>query len=263
MNYRSAKKKKQKQKQGLLFALVVFLVVLGFSGVYRWVSIGSSPIARSFWKFADGDTRLSFIVKDKRQLQRQVSDLESQVQTLKLELVQMEVFQKQNEEFKNALGRSSQTSTILAGVLVKPSHTLYDTVVVDAGTDAGVLIGDTVIAYGNVAIGKVVDVKKNISYVELFSQNNVESKLLHIQSGIFVDAIGQGGSMLSFEIPRDLEIAENDILVLPGIDGYLVGKVEKIKFNATDPFQTIFARSGANINHVNFVEIIHGYGEQF
>jgi len=263
MNYRSAKKKKEQGKRGIQFGFVLLFVVLGFSGVYRWASVGFSPVSASFWKFANGDASLSFVLKDKKHLERDIVELKETIQDLELESLRTEMIRKENEDLKTSLGRLSSEPSVLASVVLRPDRTLYNSLVIDTGSKQGVKIGDIVLAYGSVAIGRVVDVRENISHVEVFSQSNSTSVFNHLPTNTHVDIMGRGGSAFEFTIQRDVEVAEGDILALPGTRGYITGLVEKISFNPTDPFQTVFGRSVVNINELRFVEVVNGYAEQF
>lgn len=264
MNFRSVKQKKQKQKHGILFFLVIVLIVLGFTGVYRFLSTGFSPLASPFWRIFDGEkTSLSFVWKDKKNLERKVSELEQQIESLQLDLLSVEVLRQENENFKKSSIAIRTKDYVSASILVKPNHTLYNSLIVDSGAQDGVRKHDTVLAFGKVAIGRVSDVRKNISHIELFSENSVETSLVHSASGIYVDAVGHGGGMVSFTLPRDTVVTVGDVLVFPSRESFIFGTVEQIKFDATDPVQKIIARSAVNISELRFVELIHSYEEQF
>jgi cell shape-determining protein MreC len=262
MNYRSAKEKKEKRKRGMQFALVILLVVLGFSGVYNWISTGFSPVSAGFWKFASGDLSLRFVLQDKKYLERDVQSLKEEVARLEIEVLRTELIRQENEDLKESLGRLSNEAAILGHIIRKPNQTLYDSIVIDAGIDQGVGVGDIALAYGAVAIGRVVDVRENISHVQLFTTSDSISNLIHIPTGLQVEAVGKGGSAIEFTIQRDLEVVEGDIIALPDIRSYIVGTVQNISFNPTDPFQTVLVQSAVNINELRFVQIVDGYGEQ-
>lgn len=263
MNYRSAKKKKEQKKRGVQFGLVILLVILGFSGVYRWASTGFSPISSSFWKFSNGDFSVSFVLKDKKHLERDIVDLKDTIQDLELEILRTEIVRKENEDLKTSLGYLGSEPAILTSIILRPNRTLYNSLVVDAGSRQGVKVGDIMLAHGLVAVGRVVDVRENISHVQIFSQSDASSVLSHAPTNTPVDVVGRGGSAFTFTVQRDIEISEGDILTLPGSRGYIVGLIEKVSFNQTDPFQTVLARSVVNINELRFVEIVNGYAEQF
>lgn len=264
MNFHSAKKKKEQQKKSLVFGLVLLLIALGWTGVYRWMSTGFHPLSVPFWNiFQGGDASLSFIVADKRNLTQTIREQELHIKDLEQQLVRVQMLAQENEELKESFGRLRTSYITGASILVKPSHTLYDAMVIDVGSEDGVRQGDLVLSFGSVALGYVVDVRSTTSFVELFTQNNVMSNMVHIPTGTYVEAVGQGGSMFSFTLPRDVAVSDGEIIALPDSESFLVGTVERIDFNPTDPFQTVRVRSAVNINQIRFVELVRGYGEEF
>jgi len=264
MNFRSAKKKKEKKKRGSLFTLVVIFVALGFTGVYYILSVGLSSLAKPFWQFSQGSTSsLSFVFKDKKVLEKKITSLEDEITTLKIQSLTNEIFRQENLHLKGVEKELGNKDAIIASILVKPNHTLYKTLIVDKGAEDNVKKGDLVLGYGAVAIGKISDVRKNISYIELFTQNGIPSILVHISSSVYVDAVGHGGSTLTFSLPRNVDVLVGDLVSLPRSQGILFGTVEEIQFDSTDPVQTIYARSAVNINELSFVEIINSYEEHF
>lgn len=263
MNYRSAKEKKEKKKRGFQFGLVILLVVLGFSGVYHWASVGLSPLSSGFWKFASGDASLSFVLKDKKHLEKDIRELKETIADLEIEVLRTEAVRQENEELKESLGRLGNTDAVVASIILRPNQNLYDSLVVDAGSANGVRSGDIVLAYGAVAVGKVVDVRENISHVELFTQSNTTSNLIHLATSTYIEGNGRGAAGISFDIQRDIEVLEGDIVALPDTRGYIVGTVQNVSFKPTDPFKAVLVESAVNINNLRFVEIVPGYAEQF
>ncbi len=264
MNFRSAKKRKEQKKLGVAFAVVVALVILGFSGVYRWLSTGFSPLAVPFWQISGGDSgSLSFVVKDKRHLQKRVEELETDLRQKEIEVMRLEMFRAENENLKDVVADSDASNSKTAAILIKPNYTLYNTLIIDVGAKDSVHEGDLVLGYGSVALGKIVDVRKNISYVKLFTESNVSSVLVHNATSTYVDVVGHGGGVVTFTVPRDISIAVGDILSLATRRGLLFGTIEEIQFDSTDPVQTVFAQSAVNINQLQYVEVIPGYEEQF
>jgi cell shape-determining protein MreC len=264
MNFRSAKKKKAQQKQGFLFTLVLVLVVLGFSGVYRALSVGAGPFSLPFWQLTHGEgLSLSFVIKDKHRLEKKIAVLEQERAELQIELSRVEMFRQENEAFKNIETNLEGRQAKIAAILVKPNHTLYDSMIIDLGSEDGIREGDLVLGFGSVALGKIVDVRSNISHVELFTESPVASSFVHVPSSVFVSAVGHGGGMITFTLPRDVTVAVGDLLSYPGRTGLLFGTIEHIKFDATDPVQTILAESAVNINQLQYVQVIEGYVEQF
>ena len=71
---------------------------------------------------------------------------------------------------KEILGRKDQkVAMVVSAILAKPNQSLYDTLLIDSGTEEGIKTGDTVFALGDVPIGSISDVYPNSAKVILFS----------------------------------------------------------------------------------------------
>jgi hypothetical protein len=75
-------------------------------------------------------------------------------------------------------------------------------------------------------------------------------------SSISVEAIGIGGGNFNIFLPREVEVKENDVIVIPSITSNIFGIVEKVNFKETDSFQTVLFKSPVNISELSFVEVI-------
>ena len=145
---------------------------------------------------------------------------------------------------------------VLAGVLVKPSRTPYDTLIIDAGRDHGVRAGDIVLAYGDVAIGHVREVTQRSSKVQLFSSPGDEIDVVLAKSGVTVTAIGQGGGNFLAEAPRDLDIEVGDVIIFPRIHTQIVGSVGQVTRRPADAFQAVRFATPVNVNHLRYVQVV-------
>jgi cell shape-determining protein MreC len=74
-----------------------------------------------------------------------------------------------------SLGRVPSGSGVLASVLVHPPETPYDMLLVDAGQDNGVLIGQKVALSEGAEIGTVTEVFKKNARVNLYSSSGTET----------------------------------------------------------------------------------------
>ena len=78
--------------------------------------------------------------------------------------------QTENDYLRYLLGKSPENSEmILAGVIERPPRTPFDSIILDIGSDQGVLEGDVVFSDGVYAIGIVSSVSNYTSTVTLFS----------------------------------------------------------------------------------------------
>jgi cell shape-determining protein MreC len=165
--------------------------------------------------------------------------------------------QAENENLKDLLGRKDvKAETVLAAVLVKPPQTPYDMLTVDIGTDYGVKVGDKVLASANVFMGEVTEVFPHSSKVTLYSTPGRKMAVALGESAISVEAVGMGAGNFSIFIPREVEVKEGDVIIIPSITTNVFGIVEKINYKDNDSSQTVLFKSPVNISELSFVEII-------
>ncbi len=164
---------------------------------------------------------------------------------------------KENEELKDLLGRKEiKKHTVLATILVKPPQNFYDILTIDIGANQGVKVGNLVIANANVYLGEVTEVYADTAKVVLYSSPGNKRAVTVGANSVSAEAVGLGGSNFSITLPREIEIKEGDVVVVPSITPNVFGVVEKINVEDKDSFQTILFKSPINISELNFVEVI-------
>jgi len=168
-----------------------------------------------------------------------------------------EILQTENDNLKDLLGRKdAKQKTVLATVLVKPPQTPYDMLTIDIGADQNVKVGDKVMANANIYIGEVSEVMPRLAKVTLYSTPGRKLSVVLGESLVTMEAVGIGGGNFNIYIPREVEVKEGDVIVIPSITANVFGIVEKVNFKETDSFQTVLFKSPVNISELNFVEVV-------
>jgi cell shape-determining protein MreC len=247
---------KTTNKKSVLFVVLLLLFVVVIFSKWLFFSTGNH-----FWSFKNFvNSFISYnaeILKSKNALIEENAKLKEQLLLDKNEKIVTGLIKKENEELKNILNRSSDLENIiLSNVLVKPFLSAYDTLIIDVGSNDGVKIKDKVIADGNVHIGYISEVYKNTSKVVLYSSSGEKTLVLVGDNNVEKEALGVGSGNFVLEVPRELDIKENDIIILPLISHNIFGLVEKIEFKTTDVFQRILFKSPVNISELKWVQVI-------
>ncbi len=168
-----------------------------------------------------------------------------------------ETLTAENESLKDLLGRKNiNLNTTLASVLVKPPQIPYDLLIIDVGEDYGLKIGDKVIANANIYIGEVSEVYPHSAKIILYSTPGRKLSIVLGTNSVSAEAVGVGGGNFNIFLPREVEVKEGDIVVIPAINLNVFGIVEKVNFKETDSFQTVLFKSPVNISELRFVEVI-------
>lgn len=127
------------------------------------------------------------------------------------------------------------TSKILAGVVARPPESPYDTLVLSAGTNAGVRIGQEAFGPHGVPIGVVSGVLSDFSRVTLFSAPNavVHGWVGHDTIPLTIRGVGAGA--MSASLSRSAKVAVGDTVFAPGPGALPIGTVTRIDDDPTAP----------------------------
>ncbi len=252
----SNKNNKIKITLGVIFLIIILVLPVTRKGVrYFFVTVFSPVVYVShsinsfFYNFVDTFNNKYYLVKENARLNDELVKLNAHFSNYD-ELVQ------ENQELKSAAGRFPEDKQFtFAAVLSKPPASVYDTFMIDGGTDVGMEIGQTVYVNGDVPIGTISSVFPKIAIVELYSSPSEKMDARLDPSHIDVTLFGHGEGSFLVSVPHDLVVQENSFVVSKEINPHVLGKLEKIISDPRDSSQTLIFSSPININEINFVEV--------
>jgi cell shape-determining protein MreC len=162
----------------------------------------------------------------------------------------------ENLKLKEILGRKAENKDmIIASIISKPDRSLYDTLIIDIGTNSGITANQKVFALGNIPIGKIVEVYGNSSKVILYSSPGERADVIVGGKDVVMQIIGRGGGNFEMLLPRDFNIEKSTEVALPGIAAHTVAIVESIISDPRDSYQKALLRSPVNIFELKSVEV--------
>lgn len=196
----------------------------------------------------------------RRDLSLENALLREQIREREIRLLSFAALEAHHEELSFALGRlgttTLETGTLkTAAVLARPPLSPYDTFIIDIGERGGVSAGSFVSGFGSVALGRVALVHGNTSAAVLFSAPGEETAVLVGEERVPLIARGMGGGAFEVRAPRDIPVREKSTVLLPGFETFIIGIVERVIEEPTDPFKRVLFRSPVNIFEIGFVEI--------
>lgn len=223
-----------------LLGKVAALVLSPIAGVERWIyeSTGTIP---SF--FRERNALLADVIKRDKQLAGQSGA------TLTIRRLEIE-----NEILRGLLG-SSSTERIAAGVVVRPPSTPFDRLILDQGSNNGVIEGAPVFTGRDQVIGYVEKVFSGSSVVTLVTSPGIESTVFIIGPNIYTTAVGQGGGVLQVGVPQGIPLALGNLVVIPSFDAGVYGSIVSIDSIETRPEQYGFVTSDVSIQSLRWVSI--------
>jgi cell shape-determining protein MreC len=248
-------------------AVVIFVVALiiivpvtrnVIRGGARFVGMG---IVRASNSVGGWFSSVGTAFRSKNALEKENENLKSQLSDINEKLLADDSLRAENENLKSAMGRTTTEHFILSAVLAKPPRSIYDTLLVDGGEKAGMSIGQSVYANGEIPIGKIESVQSSSALVRLFSSPKVSTlSTLDIPnatgiSHIDITLVGHGGGNFQTSVPRDLVIPSDAKVFSKGINPHMMAVFQKVTSDARDPFQALLLTTPVNIQELNFVEI--------
>ncbi len=236
--------------------LVLFVALLAIPAVHGFFLSIAGGIWGAESAVVAGSTGTLSLLQSKRALVAENTRLRAELEEAKTDYLLVGILERENADLKRSFGRDAQEegTALLATVLIKPPRTPYDTLVLDAGEDKGVKVGDKVMLHA-VALGEVDQVFQRTSRVLLYSAPGRSTPVLIGEDGIQVDAIGRGGGTFEVRTPKEIGVAEGDAVYLPSLSPSVFGSVESVESADSDAFQRVLFKVPVNISTLKWVEI--------
>lgn len=153
------------------------------------------------------------------------------------------------------LDSSAKASSILAGVIARPPESPYDTLLVAAGSEQGVVLDMEAFGPGNVPIGVVSSVFGNLSRVTLFSSPGMTTSGWVGRSHAPVSIVGAGAGALHASVARSAGIGVGDVVSAPGPGALPLGSVVRIDSDASSPAVTLQIRGASNLFSTTWIAL--------
>lgn len=153
------------------------------------------------------------------------------------------------------LGRAEGGEGVVAGVLVRPPETPFDTLVIDAGTSEGIQSGELVTLVEGPAIGRVFQTFSHTSQVILYSTHNEKTDALLERNTVPVTLVGRGGGNFELILSRETGVEIGDRILTLGVEPRLLAVVQDVEISPTDAFKRVLALTPGSIASLRFVKV--------
>jgi cell shape-determining protein MreC len=148
----------------------------------------------------------------------------------------VDLLSKENVELRALLGDAGE-KRIVAGVIGRPNTVPYDVLVLDRGSDDGIVEGAPVFIGDDAVIGIVSKTFSNSSIVELITTPGFTVSVYILGPNIYTNAVGIGGGQLKVGVPQGITLSPGDLVILPGVDAGIYGAISTVQSVATEPEQ--------------------------
>lgn len=235
----------------LAAAMIFFVVPRVLYGVAAMV-VAPITITKS-WFLESGASlpqylrNRSLLVEELRQLEQQLADRGGDRFTV-------DMLAKENEELRQLLGDTGD-ERVLAGVIGRPNALPYDMLMLDRGSEAGIVPGAPVYIGDRTVIGYVQSVAPRTALVTLITTPEFTSTVYVLGPDVFATAVGVGGGQLRVGVPQGIAVAEGDLVILPSITSGVYGSVSYVESLPTEPEQYAFVSPKTAIGSLRLVSV--------
>lgn len=216
-------------------------------------------VATGVWGVGDAtvNTWNSFVTnfRDKERLISENEALAAELDRVQAQVLDRNLLAEKVTKLEESLGRVRSDNRVVAEVIVDHRQSPYDTLVVDAGENEGITVGDEVVYSGSGIIGEVIETTSGSSKIKLFSSPGSERAVLVGSHYIPANALGRGMGNFEAKVPEGSVVAVGDTVV--STKGNLIfGVISLIEEKPAEPFKRIFFRLPFNTTEIRSVEII-------
>lgn len=262
MSYRRDNNQGAKKKFFALLLIIFLLSVFAATPLSGFTAHILQRFAPFLWNggnsVASSLSELSSVFASKAALVNENEALKNQIRDMSLKLLDRNLLYEENLAFKEKAGRSGFNQTVTASVLAKPSRSVYDTLIIDVGSNEGIKVGDRVLYGDNVVVGEIAAVFETTSKVKFFSSPGERINVVIGKQAVPAVAMGYGGGNFEINIPRDASVSEGDPILAPNIMPHILGVVEYIESKQSDPFKHILFKSPISPFEIETVEVLTG-----
>ena len=149
----------------------------------------------------------------------------------------------------------SATQGVVAGVILRPPESPYDTLLVNAGNDSAVSVGMEAFGAGGVPLGVVTAVLKKFSRITLYSAPGISTTGWVGKTKLPLALRGEGGGSMMATVSRLAPIILGDAVYLPGPGALSAGSVVRIDSDPSSPSETLRIQSALNLFSITWVEL--------
>lgn len=256
MSYRYDKRKQSRNRWYVIGGIL--LLVMLFTPFFSWSFDVLERFFEKTWNDQQslaqegGNIIQSFY--NKQGILEENTILKNEIKRLEVDNLRIGYLSQELEEI--SLLTNGSTSNIIPGNVIRRDVLgNSDVFIVNQGSKDGVTIGDSVVTYDHVLIGFIDSVYDHTSQLTLHSKANQTIDGVLFPHNVTMSARGYGNGSFVIDAPREVAVAEGDILYSLEQPGSIVAIVRDIVFDPRDPFKQVYLSYPVNTNQIQKVGI--------
>ena len=188
-------------------------------------------------------------------LVQRLKDSESTLSRVRYQALLYGLLSDENAKLRQAAKFVGTTASVTARVVTRPPQTHYDTLLIDAGTSAGIQENNLVVFEG-VLLGKIVSPTSQSATVQLFSSPGSERDVIVGNPSTVAIARGLGGGAFELAVPQGVKVLPGDAVRVSATNPMLLAVVTSVSSEAKDASQTVRCASPVSFADLDFIHII-------
>lgn len=231
-------------------------VLSPFLSVQQWLTVRY----QAFHDLLNSPTDLARLRQRNTELEAEVANLQTQVITLQQQVTEVELL---SSLLDFARGQR-ENEYKAASVIYRDPRPFLKYVVIDVGSDDGVLSGMPVVSAKGL-VGRVEAVSANAARVQLITDTNSTVNVIIQPSDTTAVLQGSITSDISLDmITKDASVSPGDLILTSGLGGnfpgnILVGQVASVRTSATALFQEAAVQPAVDFARLDIVLVIIDY----
>jgi cell shape-determining protein MreC len=239
-----------------LIALAVVLIIVLLRLIFPSITLAaeapflqlSDSLSTSIGNFYTGFDNASKLAAERDALVASNATLTEENATLSAKVSDLE----------DLLGTEPSTAPgIIAGVLARPPETAYDTLVVGAGSSAGIVVGDVAYTQSSLPVGVVTAVSGGAARITLLSASNESTDAWVGATRVPVTLLGAGSGTFIAQASRAASTTVGDAVYVSGPGALPIGQVAAVSGDPSSPFITLEVQDSVDIFSLPYVLIKH------
>lgn len=243
--------------RAVLIGLVLLVLVLAFvrpKSLTTFALTLGAPFMEVRTTASTGASFFAGLFRDKDILITENTALKRELESMRLKADLYDHTRRAYEELRALSSGTTPRVERIARVIASPGVAPYDVLIIDIGSDEGVVAGALVFSDTGVALGFVETLGTKSSRVVLFSSPEAEEGATLARHSFPTIAYGHGGGSFVLHIPKDIAVTKGDILTRAGTADVLAFVVE-VTSRDTEAFQTVRAATPVNIYELLYVVV--------
>ncbi len=173
--------------------------------------------------------------------------------------------EKENNEIRKQLNffHRRNFTAVGADIVGQSSNSAEKMVIIDAGSSAGIKLGQPVVARDGILVGTIAKVERDIAMVRLINDNQskIAATILNKDGSLGVVEGGYGLSVRMNFIPRNETVLIGDKIITSGLEqaiprGLLIGEVAVAENEAYQPFQQAVLTTAIDLYKLTIVSVL-------